>query len=130
MSPEITFRGSLALTVNGLDGFKNYVALVRNAFPDFHNTIEEMIAEGDRVAARLTYRATHRAELFGIAPTGREVTYAGAAIFRVRSGKILSGRVLGNTASLMRQLRAAPTHGGPGSIGSAAPPAGSPPGPR
>jgi predicted ester cyclase len=131
ISPEITFRGSLAVTVRGLDGFKSYVALVRNAFPDFHNTIEELVAEGDRVAARLTYRG----ELFGIAPTSIAVTYAGAAIFRIRSKKIVDGWVLGDTAALMRQLAAAPAHGGGGSPGSGAagagaPPAGSPPGPR
>lgn len=130
ISPEIEFRGSLAVTVNGLAGFKNYVALVRHAFPDFHNTIEELIAEGDRVAARLAYRGTHRGELFGLAPTGREVNYAGAAIFRIHRGKIVNGWVLGDTASLMRQLGAALGHGGVGSPGSATTPAGSPPGPR
>jgi steroid delta-isomerase-like uncharacterized protein len=106
IAPEITFRGSLAVTVSGVEGFKSYVTLVRNAFPDFHNTIEEMIAEGDRVAARLTYRATHRGELFGVAATGSEVTYAGAAMFRIRSGKIVHGWVLGDMLGLMRQLGA------------------------
>ena len=129
ISPEIAFRGSLAVMVNGLDGFKSYVTLVRSAFPDFHNTMEEMIAEGDRVAARLTYRGTHRGELFGIAPTGRKVSYAGAAIFRIRSGKIVHGWVLGDTTGLRGQLGAAPAQG-PGSLDSVAPPTGSLPGPR
>ncbi len=134
ISPEITFRGSLAVTVSGLEGFKNYVLLVRNAFPDFHNTIEEMIAEGDRVAARLTYRGTHRGELMGIAPTGRKVTYAGAAHFQIRGGKIVAGWVLGDTMGLMRQLGAVSAQGpggsSPGGSGPGAPAAGSPPGPR
>lgn len=131
ISPEITFRGSLAVTVRGLQGFKEYVLLVRNAFPDFHNTIEEMIAEGDRVAARLTYRATHRGELMGIAPTGREVTYAGAAHFQIRAGKIVAGWVLGDTLGLMRQLGVVSAQGpGGSSAGGSVPGAGSPPGPR
>ena len=129
ISTEITFRGSLAVTVSGLNGFKSYVTLVRNAFPDFHNTIEEMIAEGDRVAARLTYRATQRGELFGIAPTGREVTYAGAAMFRIRSGKIVHGWVLGDTLGLLRQLGAGPAQGS-GSFEAGVASAGSRPGPR
>jgi predicted ester cyclase len=106
ISPEITFRGSLGVTVKGLDGFKRYVTLVRDAFPDFQNIIEEIIAEGDRVAARLTYRGTHRGELFGIMPTGREVTYAGVAMFQIGAGRIVAGWVLGDTLGLMRQLGA------------------------
>jgi predicted ester cyclase len=108
ISPEIAFRGSLGVRVNGLNAFKRYVQLVRDAFPDFHNTIEEMIVEGDRVAARLTYRGTHRGPLFGIAPAGRAVQYSGVALFRIRAGKIVDGWVLGDTLGLMRQLGAVP----------------------
>ena len=57
ISDDFTFRGSLAVTVEGREGFKGYVNLVRAAFPDFHNTVEELIAEADKVVARLTYRA-------------------------------------------------------------------------
>lgn len=103
---EIAFRGSLAVTVQGLDGFKEYVNMVRAAFPDFHNSIEELIAEGDKVVARLTYSGTHRGELFGIAPTGRRVTYSGIAIFRIAEGKISDGWVIGDTLGLMKQLGA------------------------
>ncbi len=106
ISPDITFRGSLGVAVKGLDGFKQYVNLVRAAFPDFHNTIEESIAEGDKVVARLTYSGTHRGKLWGIAPTGRQITYAGVAIFRVVQGKVQEGWVLGDTLALLRQLGA------------------------
>jgi len=81
---------------------------VRTAFPDFHNTIEELIAEGDSVVARLTYRATHRGELFGIPATGKAIEYAGVAIFRVRKEQVAEGWVLGDTLGLMRQLGAVP----------------------
>lgn len=100
----ISFRGSLGVTVQGLEGFKQYVTLVRGAFPDFHNTIEDLIAEGDKVVARLTYHGTHRGELFGIAPTGKRVTYAGIAIFRIADGRIVEGWVIGDTYGLMKQL--------------------------
>lgn len=100
----ISFSGSLGVTVKGLEGFKQYVTLVRRAFPDFHNTIEDLIAERDRVVARLTYHGTHRGELFGIPPIGKRVTYAGIAIFRIVEGKIVDGWVLGDMYGLMKQL--------------------------
>jgi predicted ester cyclase len=106
---DIAFRGSLGVTVRGLEGFTRYVTLVRSAFPDFHNTIEDLIAEDDRVAARLTYRGSHRGELFGMAPTGKRVVYTGIAIFRIAGGKIVDGWVSGDTLSLLQQLGAIST---------------------
>jgi predicted ester cyclase len=101
---DFSFRGSLAVEVQGLEGFKGYVNMVRAAFPDFHNTIEDLIAEDDKVVARLMYSATHRGEIFGVAPTGRKVEYSGMAIFRIVGNKIVNGWVLGDTPTLMRQL--------------------------
>jgi predicted ester cyclase len=49
------------------------------AFPDFNNEIEEVIFEGNKAFARLTYHGTHLGELFGIAPTGKGIQYAGTA---------------------------------------------------
>jgi|SRR3989304_6578609 len=104
IATDIVFRGSLSVTVQGRDGFKEYVTIVRTAFPNFHNTVEDLIAEGDKVVARLTYRGTHKGTLFGIAPTGKQVIYVGIAIFRIADGMIVDGWVLGDTLSLMRQL--------------------------
>jgi steroid delta-isomerase-like uncharacterized protein len=100
----LTFRGSLGVAVQGRDEFRDYMRAVRRAFPDFHNHIEELVAEGDRVVARLTYTGTHHDELFGIGPTGRRITYAGVAIFRIEAGRITEGWVLGDVHGLMRQL--------------------------
>ena len=100
----VAFRGSLGVKVQGLEGFKDYVNFVRQAFPDFRNHIDDLIAEGDRVVARLTYSGTHVGELFGISPTGKRVTYTGVAIFRIADGKIMDGWVLGDTRQLLRQL--------------------------
>ncbi len=111
IAADIAFRGSLGVTVRGLEGFKRYVAMVRAAFPDFHNAVEDLIAEGDKVGARLTYRGTHAGELFGVFPTGRQVMYSGIAIFRIAGGKIVDGWVHGDTLSLMQQLGAIPATG-------------------
>jgi steroid delta-isomerase-like uncharacterized protein len=101
----IAFRGSLGVKVEGRESFKEYMRTVRRAFPDFHNRIEELIAEGDRVVARLTYTGTHQGELFGVGATGRRVSYAGVAIFRIAGGRIVEGWVLGDLYGLVRQLR-------------------------
>ena len=73
-------------------------------FPDFHNHIEELIAEGHKVAARLTYTGTHRGELWGYPPTGRKISYPGLAIFECQNGQIVRGQVLGDSETLRRQL--------------------------
>lgn len=107
LSPDIVFRGSLGVDVRGHDGFLGYVALIRDAFPDFHNEIEEIISEEAHAAARLTYSGTHKGALFGIPATGRAITYAGAAFFRFSDGKIDEIWVLGDRMALMEQINAA-----------------------
>ena len=104
ISPDIVFRGSIGTAVNGIEEFKQYVSKIRAAFPDFHNHVEEIIGEGDKVVARLTYTGTHRGELFDFSGTDRKITYPGIAIFQFREGKIVSGYVLGDTESLKRQI--------------------------
>jgi len=104
LSPDAVFHGSLGMDRTGHDGFIDYAERVRAAFPDFHNTVEEMIAEGDRLAACLTYRGTHRGEIFGIEATGRAVSYAGVAIFVMREGLIGQVWVLGDRMALIQQL--------------------------
>ena len=100
----LTFRGSLGVAVQGRAGFKDYMCTVRGAFPDFHNHIEELVAEDDKVVARLTYTGTHHGVLFGIGPTGKRVTYAGVAVFRIEAARITEGWVLGDVRGLIQQL--------------------------
>jgi steroid delta-isomerase-like uncharacterized protein len=104
----IAFRGSLGINVHGRERFKEYMRAVRRAFPDFHNHVEEMIAAADRVVARLTYKGAHQGELFGIAATGRQVTYSGVAFFKIAGACVTEGWVLGDVHGLIQQL----THGG------------------
>jgi predicted ester cyclase len=70
--------------------------------PDFHNTIDEMFGEGDRALSRLTYRGTHRGELFGIAATGKRIEYVGTAIFRFQANRIREVWVLGDVYGLQQ----------------------------
>jgi predicted ester cyclase len=73
---------------SGRDGLGGTFAALRRAFPDTRHTIEDLIAEGDRVVARVSARATHTGELFGHAPTGKLVTLTSITIYRIVAGRI------------------------------------------
>jgi steroid delta-isomerase-like uncharacterized protein len=94
-----------------LGGLKSFAGMWRGAFPDWHSTLEELIAEGDRVAERWTGRGTHRGELPGIPPTGRRVEVPGSVFYRIVDGKIVEFRGQLDMMSLMQQLGAIPPPG-------------------
>lgn len=74
---------------SGRAGVRQAFALFHQAFPDTKHTIEDLVAEGDRVVARISARGTHTGELFGHAPTGRVVTLTGITIYRLVDGQIV-----------------------------------------
>jgi steroid delta-isomerase-like uncharacterized protein len=92
----------------GLDDVKQFLTMFTAAFPDAHYTIENMVAEGDRVVARTSFNGTHQAEMQGIPATGKKVSMPGITIFRLDNGKIAEGWVLNDNLSLMQQLGAIP----------------------
>ena len=104
LADDISFRGSLGAEMRGREQFCDYILRVQNAFPDFQNRINQMVAEDDCVVARLTYTGTHRGEIFGIPATGKRISYAGAAFYRIANDRIAEGWVLGDVAGLLRQL--------------------------
>ncbi len=73
----------------GLAGFKEWIALAHAGFPDWQHSIEDLIAEGDRVVVRTVARGTHRGEFMGIPPTGRRVAEPGIDIMRIVGGKMV-----------------------------------------
>lgn len=95
----------------GREGFKRSVAGLRTAFPDLHEAVEEMIAEGDRVVVRATRHATHRGAFMGVAPTGKHVTIPTMYILRVANGQITDAWLNWDMLGLMQQLGAAPLPG-------------------
>jgi predicted ester cyclase len=106
LAEDLRFRGSLGQTKRGHREFGEYVDFIQQAFPDFSNEIGEIISEGDKAFARLTYRGTHRGGVFGIAPTGRQIQYEGAAVFTFRGDLIAEVWVLGDIYGLIAQLEA------------------------
>jgi steroid delta-isomerase-like uncharacterized protein len=86
-------------------GFQRMVASFRAAYPDFHVLIDDQVAEGDRVVTRLTCRGTHLGEDEGVPATGREVTYTGIAIDRIKDGKVIEMWYLSDTWARIEQIR-------------------------
>ena len=79
------------------------------AFSDTHFTIEEQIAEGDKVATRVTMRSVHnRGDFQGLPPTGKEIVTGGVTIERIKDGKIVERRVIGGWLGLLQQLGLVP----------------------
>jgi steroid delta-isomerase-like uncharacterized protein len=94
-----------------LEGFKQFGLIFLSAFPGGTSTVEDMIAEGDRVVSRLTYRGTHSGDLMGIPPTGRSVTVAETIIDRLADGKIVESWRLFDQMGMMQQLGVIPAPG-------------------
>ena len=90
------------------EGLRQLTALFRAAFPDGRMTIEDMVAEGDRVATRKTFRGTHRGELLGIPPTGRAVAIALIDIVRLVDGQVVESWSAADDLGLLQQLGALP----------------------
>jgi predicted ester cyclase len=93
---------------NGIEGEKEYIAMLRTAFSDIHFTVEDQIAEGDKVVTRWTACATHMGEFLGIAPTGRHGVVTGIWIDRIANGKFVEGWWLFDELGMMQQLGVVP----------------------
>ena len=92
-------------------GLKQLTAMFRRAFPDGWMTIEDMVAEGDRVATRKTFRGTHQGELRGIPPTGQAVAIGLIDIVRLVDGKVVESWSVADDLGLLQQLGALPPLG-------------------
>ena len=88
----------------GPEGVKGVVAMFRSGMPDLRVVIEDMIAEGDKVATRYTLEGTHEGELFGVAPTGQHLSIKSISIERVSDGKIREHWRITDSLEMMQQL--------------------------
>jgi len=86
------------------EGAKQFYTLMFKGFPDYHRTIEDIIAEGDKVWVHSTTTMTHTGEFRGIAPTGKKVTITGVNIYRIVDGKIVEGWSVTDSMNLLKQL--------------------------
>jgi steroid delta-isomerase-like uncharacterized protein len=111
LAPDFRFFFAGGPDPMDLQSYKDFLVMRRAAFPDRRFTVEEMVAEGDKVSARFTMRGTHEGELRGIAPTGKAVTMTGIDIIRLHEGQIVEDRVEVDQLGMMQQLGVIPTPG-------------------
>ncbi len=95
----------------GREGVKLLSAMLHSAFPDFKATVDDLVAEGDKVVIRMTWSGTHQGEFMGIPPTGRSVSFGVIDIIRIADGKFVEHWGQMDSMGLMQQLGAVP---GPG----------------
>ena len=100
--------GTLPGLPTGPEGAKQFVTMYLNAFPDVHFTIDEQIAEGDKVVTRWTAHGTHKGELVGIPATGKSSTVTGINVERIVNGKIVESWGIFDQFGMMQQLGVIP----------------------
>jgi predicted ester cyclase len=93
------------------EGIKIVTAMFRGAFPDSYFTVEDMMAEGDKVATRKTFYGTHEGEFMGIPPSGRRVSVGLIDIVRIADGRVVEHWSMGDNLGMMQQLGAIPQSG-------------------
>jgi len=95
----------------GVQGISDVVTACRAAFEHLNVTVEDLVAEGDRVAARFTARGIHKGAFLGLPPTGKSISMTGMEIFRIEGGRIAELWGEANLLGLMQQLGIAPALG-------------------
>ena len=99
----------------GREAVKQLTTMFRSAFPDFKATIDDIVAEGDKVVIRQTWSGTHKGEFMGVPPTGKSVSFGVIDIVRIAGGKLVEHWGQMDMMSMMQQLGAIPTPGQGGS---------------
>lgn len=91
------------------DALKQALAGRRSAFPDIQVTVDDQVAEGEKVSTRRTWRATHQGQYRGIAPTGKQVKWTQISVVRFSEGRIVEDWAVADELSILQQLGALPT---------------------
>ena len=94
--------------MRGPAGYLAIIGMMRSGFPDIQWTLEEMIAEDDKVAARFTMRGTHRGTFFGVPPTGKTITVQAMNFYRLSHGQFIEERGQPDLLGLLQQIGAVP----------------------
>jgi steroid delta-isomerase-like uncharacterized protein len=108
VSPRFTSHDWPAGGSMGPQAFRDYYAAIRSAVPDARYEVDDLIAEGDRVAVRWRLLGTHLADFGGISATGRAIVLKGIAIYRVEDGKLMERWVVSDLHGLLEEIAAAP----------------------
>jgi C-1 hydroxylase len=90
--------------LRGAEGYKQFETAFFNGFPDWIETIEDIIAEGDKVWVRFTGTGTHKGEWLGLPPTGKKMTLKAVQIWRIIDGKVVAKESIGDLLDVFKQL--------------------------
>ena len=88
----------------GLESYKQHLTMFYKSFPDTHETIEDIIAEEDKVWVHVTAKGTHTGEYHGLAPTGKKITFTVVDIWRIVDSKVVEGWHVEDHLDLLKQL--------------------------
>ncbi len=94
--------------MRGPAGYLAIIRIMRGGFPDIQWTLEEMVAEGDKVAARFTMRGTHRGTFFGVPATGKPIEVKAMNFYRFAEGQIIEEYGMPDMLELLQQIDAVP----------------------
>jgi len=108
IAPDFIEGRNTPFELRGPEGYKQFVTMLFKGFPDWHETIEDIIAEGDKICVLLKATATHTGEwnFLGVTlvPTGEKITYMAVNIWRVVNGKIVERKTVSDLLAFLTQL--------------------------
>ena len=105
MHDDVAFQGTFGQVMRGQDAFAAYVRSVRLAFSAYHCAVQDLLAQGDRVAARVRFSGRHDTGPFlDVPPSGRELAWEGVGFFTLEDGRIRHLWVMGDMLGLLGQL--------------------------
>jgi predicted ester cyclase len=104
----VNYDTGLVPVPGGPEDIKNTVRMVTSGFPDNRHEVQDLVAEGDRVAALVILTGTHEGEFMGMPPTGRRIEITEVHLYRLASGKAVEHRVGRDDLGALRQLGAIP----------------------
>ena len=104
VEPDVLIRTPLPVQATGAQALKEVFARLHRAFPDLHVTVEDVVAEGDKVVSRNSVTGTHQGEYMGLPATGRPVAYNEIFIFRFVDGRIAETWGVVDVLAQMKQL--------------------------
>ena len=101
---EITFHGSLDISVKGKEEFKNYMDTILTGIPNLFHSVVTMVCEDNTIAVKALYNGRHTGKLFDYEASNNKIAYSGASFFKFKDGKIIDIWVLGDLKTLIQQL--------------------------
>jgi predicted ester cyclase len=91
-----------------LEQYGQMMQMLSMAFPDWKQTVEDIVAEGDNIAVRTFFTGTHQGTFLGIPPTGKKVAMKGIVIYKMKNGKLVEGWSVSDMFTLMQQIGVIP----------------------